>query len=302
MQDYLSRTVMAAALEAVGGGADEYSEKRKIDTLLTDGVRSRFERYDADGDATMDVEELGKLLIDLGEPMGRAELTEVVALVDKDGSGAVDLFEFMTWWRQVGIKNMFDLCDKDKSGSIETAELAQLFEEMGLTQYVSTKGEYEGAGEVFLEKAMQQLDPNRDGTVTFEEFLKWFCGFDAKQVFTKFDSDNSGQLDVGELNSVFGDMGLKLHPNELSEAISLLDADDSGTLDFDEFYPMYQKIAARKQQATQMETTQYLQDRNPTKRIPSPKTSNEASGIRAKLIAVAEEYGLNEDDVLLKFG
>eukprot|EP00759_Apiculatamorpha_spiralis_P038938 PhF_6_TR37886/c0_g1_i1/m.56529 len=67
------------------------------------------------------------------------------------------------------VKAVFDRFDKDKSGSISLSELKQIATELG-TQFTDEDAKL----------AMTELDTNKDGTLNFEEFVKWW-GSDAKR-------------------------------------------------------------------------------------------------------------------------
>ena len=100
--------------------------------------------------------------------------------------------------------------------------------------------------------------------------------------------------------------------NELANAVSDLDADNSGELDFSEFYPWYCELAKAKQEATREDTERYIENRrlsvsaadtSPFEQVIVSEGNEDEDNIslRAKLIAVAKEYNLPEEDVLRKF-
>ncbi|ETV81172.1 hypothetical protein H257_05759 [Aphanomyces astaci] len=62
-------------------------------------LKKIFDDYDEDGSGDIDVEELGKIADDLGEPLSKEELDYLVKEFDADGSGTIDWEEFIAWWK-----------------------------------------------------------------------------------------------------------------------------------------------------------------------------------------------------------
>jgi Ca2+/Na+ antiporter len=56
-----------------------------------------------------------------------------------------------------------------------------------------------------------------------------------KPFFKKYDADNSGSLELGEVVSIFHDLGETATLKELESIFSKMDKDGSGSVDFDEF-------------------------------------------------------------------
>jgi len=53
--------------------------------------------------------------------------------------------------------------------------------------------------------------------------------------FREFDLNGDGTIDRAELDNVFKSMGKQFSKEELDRMISLVDKDQSGTLDYEEF-------------------------------------------------------------------
>lgn len=137
-------------------------------------VKSLFAKYDVDGSGRLQRKELMQLLRDdLGMDAKQSEAMAMV--VDKDGSGSVSFDEFFQWIRdRKGLETvndstkyhytrkaveMFKKYDKDASGTIEVNELQQLLKDV----------EYKHS----LESALEVLDKDGNGKISFPEFLKW---------------------------------------------------------------------------------------------------------------------------------
>ncbi|KAL5247756.1 hypothetical protein ACHWQZ_G019593 [Mnemiopsis leidyi] len=56
-----------------------------------------------------------------------------------------------------------------------------------------------------------------------------------KDIFRMFDKDNSGSIDVNELESMVSSLGISATKEDLNDMIAEADIDKSGTIEFDEF-------------------------------------------------------------------
>jgi len=56
-----------------------------------------------------------------------------------------------------------------------------------------------------------------------------------KDIFAMFDKDNSGSIDVNELESMVSSLGITATKEDLNDMIAEADIDKSGTIEFDEF-------------------------------------------------------------------
>jgi Ca2+-binding EF-hand superfamily protein len=56
-----------------------------------------------------------------------------------------------------------------------------------------------------------------------------------EEIFTHFDKDKSGAIDVRELDALMQALGADLDQAELDAAITALDTDRNGVIDLDEF-------------------------------------------------------------------
>ena len=68
--------------------------------LLTDAQRAEFEalfrKYDLDGDGHLTANELRAVFADRGEELDDSQLAGMVAALDDDGNGTVELSEFLS--------------------------------------------------------------------------------------------------------------------------------------------------------------------------------------------------------------
>ncbi|GMH46804.1 hypothetical protein TrLO_g5454 [Triparma laevis f. longispina] len=85
---------------------------------------------------------------------------------------------------------------------------------------------------VVLDRVVEEAMPN-DGD---EELVKWINGErDPREVFDRFDVDNSGEIDRDELKKVFKEIGKDASDREIDRVMTQFDLDGSGDIEFDEF-------------------------------------------------------------------
>lgn len=63
------------------------------------------------------------------------------------------------------MRKIFDSFDTDKSGFIDSAELAAVSKELGRTM-----------DDAELEECLKDLDQNKDGKISYDEFSRWWLG------------------------------------------------------------------------------------------------------------------------------
>ena len=139
-------------------------------------LKSLFSKYDLDQNGHLDKEELYKLLKDdLSMTDEQAETYR--HLLDRDGDSLVSFEEFQKWllsgekFRTINDKSryhylrraveMFRQYDTDGNLVIDANEFHRLFKESG------------GKGNKKEKDALQELDVDNNGIVSFQEFLKW---------------------------------------------------------------------------------------------------------------------------------
>ena len=175
--------------------------------------------------------------------------------MDGDGSGEVDLPEFLDWWKHAGkerreavtkyndkrrdIREIFDQIDTDGSGEVDRKEVAALVATLGIKM-----------NEAELDNAMKQMDGDGSGEVELEEFFGWWGspsteGFmqkskermsAVKTLFDTLDDDDSGQLTKNEILQLAKSLGAALTRREVDGAMREMDKDGDDAVDFLEFY------------------------------------------------------------------
>eukprot|EP01114_Cavostelium_apophysatum_P012408 TRINITY_DN276_c0_g1_i2.p1 TRINITY_DN276_c0_g1~~TRINITY_DN276_c0_g1_i2.p1 ORF type:complete len:716 (+),score=279.12 TRINITY_DN276_c0_g1_i2:792-2939(+) len=151
--------------------------------------------------------------------------------------------------------------DLDGSGSIDARELTTALKRMG-----------QGASKERVQEIIDEVDDNGNGEIEWSEYLKimrnfypWkledfekkyiepskkFTEFDREDVlvfveaFREFDADNSGAIDVDELDKAFKSMGQGCSRERLEEIINEVDDNKNGVVDWPEFLTIMSHLYA----------------------------------------------------------
>ena len=142
-------------------------------------LKSLFRKYDTDNKGTLSFLILPNLL---EEVMGLSkEVASMYALLmAKDANGIVSYEEFKKWLKtgeklnQVSATRylmieraveMFKIYDRDGSGELDRSEFKQLHADVG-------------GDPQFVDSALNSIDIDKDGNISFYEFLKWLNWID----------------------------------------------------------------------------------------------------------------------------
>ncbi|KAI8611884.1 hypothetical protein BC830DRAFT_1171514 [Chytriomyces sp. MP71] len=146
-----------------------------------EAVRATFNRYDSNQDGCLTAQEFQRLTYDLGYHLSPAELQMDLKMLDIDGNNAITYDEYITWWKredrfkmlQIDAKKMsklqiyveeFKKYDTDTSGSIDIREFKNVYMDLVKRKIIVKKS---------LVAAMQDLDTNHDGKISFNEYVTW---------------------------------------------------------------------------------------------------------------------------------
>lgn len=133
-------------------------------------------------------------------------------------------------WKNRGI------VDADKNGSITKAELKKLFEGLGCP--ISSEE---------LDQVFKELDEDGSGGVSKKEFTKWYIRSEqrmrhrTREVFDKFDKNNSGTIEFPEVESVMKELDPLVTDADVQKAINEMNQDDEEEITYEEFESWYMK-------------------------------------------------------------
>eukprot|EP00245_Coleochaete_scutata_P005501 TRINITY_DN19115_c0_g1_i2.p1 TRINITY_DN19115_c0_g1~~TRINITY_DN19115_c0_g1_i2.p1 ORF type:complete len:218 (+),score=46.96 TRINITY_DN19115_c0_g1_i2:64-717(+) len=207
---------------------------------------------DEDGDGQINASELQQALEMNGATLSLAEVRTVMQKADTNGNGMLSLSEFKAWMNGPSpaaasgpqlddgeFKRLFSLFDENGDGEISVVELWKTMQYVGI-----------GLSFAHAEEMMKVADTNRDGAIDFHEFKKVMA--DAmgpqgtmtlypapdprlKRVFSIFDTDGDGKINIQELYKGLKLLGLNLTLAEVMAIMRHADKNDDGKLDFREF-------------------------------------------------------------------
>ena len=127
----------------------------------------------------------------------------------------------------------YELFDVDKNGMISAEELGDVLRAVGLNPTGS-----------HVEDLLRQYDADQSGTMCFSEFVRlWINELDAvegdatlfKRAFEFFDKDGNGDISLSEFSDVLTDLGEPLTKEECDLFFKLVDKNNDGRLNYNEF-------------------------------------------------------------------
>jgi len=133
-------------------------------------LKEAFSLFDDNKDGLISSEELVKLIEKLGGVMTEGQAKALVSLADKDDNGNIDFQEFHSLWNLVlgelendpEIRKEFERFDLDKNGFITKTEMLEVIE---------TSAGFVQDKVVEAKKCIEELDVDKDGQVSYPEFL-----------------------------------------------------------------------------------------------------------------------------------
>jgi len=136
-------------------------------------------------------------------------------------------------------RKYFDMFDKEKQGFIQASQVGQVLRTMG-----------QAFEDRDLKKLIKQFDSDGSGEIEFEEFAAMVATFvnsgenaakldeELREAFRLYDKEGNGYISTTVLRDILAAIDETITDEELDEMIMEIDADGSGTVDFDEFKEM----------------------------------------------------------------
>ncbi|KAK7790515.1 hypothetical protein R5R35_005261 [Gryllus longicercus] len=132
-------------------------------------IKDAFELLDCDETGSIETKELRYAMLALGFEPSKEELVRIIAEVDKDHTGTVNLDEFTKLMSVMiaardpkeEIAKAFKLFDDDDTGTISFRNLKRVAKELG-----------EDINDEELQEMIEEADRDGDGEVNFDDFMK----------------------------------------------------------------------------------------------------------------------------------
>ncbi|KAL9099572.1 MAG: hypothetical protein Q9163_004952, partial [Psora crenata] len=126
------------------------------------------------------------------------------------------------------LRATFALFDDNGDGEITVAELGNVMRSLGLRP-----------SETELQDLMNEIDVDRSGTISFEEFSTIMAqkvaetdsDAELKAAFDVFDKDGNGSISAEELSSLMKSIGEDLTDEDIEEMVKEADKDGDGNID-----------------------------------------------------------------------
>lgn len=134
------------------------------------------------------------------------------------------------------IKAKFAIFDADDSGQINAAELATVLRAVGLNPT-----------EHHVQDLLEEYDADDSGALSFAEFARLYveelesveeADRLFKNAFQFFDKDGNGEISLVEFRTVLTQLGDPMDDEEVSLFFKLVDRNNDGKLQYDEFLEM----------------------------------------------------------------
>ncbi|XP_020916588.1 calmodulin isoform X2 [Exaiptasia diaphana] len=141
----------------------------KLTKMQLAEYKEAFNLFDKDRNGTICTHELRNVMHALGQSPSDQEIADMIACSDKDGSGNIDLNEFLHLMTSSQKQNMgeirtaFKMMDKDKDGFISFDDLKRTMTECK-----------ESLSDSELQRMITDADIDLDGRVCYTEFVQFF--------------------------------------------------------------------------------------------------------------------------------
>lgn len=142
------------------------------------GIGRIFRAMDDNHNHLLDTDDFRWGLIDYGIQISKDDSNEIIKRFDRDGNGMLDFNEFLRFLRgdinptrAAWVKKAFEKLDATCDGVVTVEDVAKLYDASKHPEVIDGKKTPE---QVFVEFMQQWDTKQKDGIVTFDEFLDYY--------------------------------------------------------------------------------------------------------------------------------
>ena len=185
-------------------------------------LASIFESFDTDEDGTLSRKELIIGLRDFGIRMSKTDTQELMSLLDADDDGTIEWKEFVEVikeaHKQAKLVKQAELARQKAEAARHKASALHKKKAKGRSAAQKVAAKFEG--QIMAEMARRKQEGEES---------------DLASIFESFDLDGDGTLSRKELMIGLREFGISMSKTDAQELMSLLDADEDGTIEWEEF-------------------------------------------------------------------
>ncbi|XP_003382642.1 PREDICTED: calmodulin-like [Amphimedon queenslandica] len=123
-------------------------------------LKKIFDKYDADKNGELTLEELFAAFKSAGLPMSKVQVANMLSAADTDGSGTLNYEEYLQYNAKEATKENFDKYDKNGDGVLGPEEVTLLAKDLG----------YDRVTPKVIKDLINSVDKDGDGVINFQEF------------------------------------------------------------------------------------------------------------------------------------
>eukprot|EP00615_Pteridomonas_danica_P011765 CAMPEP_0114346930 /NCGR_PEP_ID=MMETSP0101-20121206/13474_1 /TAXON_ID=38822 ORGANISM="Pteridomonas danica, Strain PT" /NCGR_SAMPLE_ID=MMETSP0101 /ASSEMBLY_ACC=CAM_ASM_000211 /LENGTH=1430 /DNA_ID=CAMNT_0001483895 /DNA_START=53 /DNA_END=4345 /DNA_ORIENTATION=+ len=221
-------------------------------------IRTVFDSMDADGELTLDVNEMApfyQYVFDklFGVDLDQNQTEALFHLMDMDGDTELGFAEFVLFI--VVIKNIELKCREDPDFALQAFPPDQVKRTNGLNKAETWKKAMEHMDEEAIDEAWKRilhyLNPNESEGMRDR----------VRELFVNFDSDRNEMVDLEELGHGLTSLGILINSRQIKAFSVGTDTDDDGYISFQEFHDQVKiraNIIQKREEAKAMAEAQAL--------------------------------------------
>lgn len=209
-------------------------------------ANEQLQLFDANGDGKITYMEFCKACAAFGKMMSAKKMKDLFNKLDKDGSGTIEVAEFMTsdlvQWKAAAAAQAVDAAKSRSHLAHQNKGHARTFgseadRQIGASALMEKMKKRENVtSAIAMTMARSKLSGNR-----------FASGAQIFKAFQFFDADGSGTLDEKEMAVAFKSLGIPVNQKVLKELMDSFDNDGNRSINYEEFVKTFAPSSANAQ-------------------------------------------------------